>query len=53
MIPYPAMASATPRSTLAAREADIVALTGVTFSQGGTGGDFSGLTAEGTDERRR
>jgi probable F420-dependent oxidoreductase len=37
--------------TLAAREADIVALTGVTFSQGGVGRDFSGFTAEGTDER--
>jgi probable F420-dependent oxidoreductase len=37
--------------TLAAQEADIVALTGVTFSQGGTGRDFSGFTAEGTDER--
>ena len=36
---------------LAACEADIVALTGVTFSQGGTGRDFSGFTAEGTDER--
>ena len=30
---------------LAACEADIVALTGVTFSQGGTGRDFSGFTA--------
>ena len=39
--------------TLAAREADIVALTGVTFSQGGVGRDFSGFTAEGTDERLR
>ena len=38
---------------LAAREADIVALTGVTFSQGGTGRDFSGFTAAGTDERLR
>jgi probable F420-dependent oxidoreductase len=38
---------------LAAREADIVALTGVTFSQGGTGRDFSGFTADGTDERVR
>ena len=38
---------------LAACEADIVALTGVTFSQGGTGRDFSGFTAEGTDERLR
>ncbi len=38
---------------LAAREADIVALTGVTFSQGGTGRDFSGFTAEGADERLR
>ncbi|HEU5196427.1 MAG TPA: TIGR03621 family F420-dependent LLM class oxidoreductase [Methylomirabilota bacterium] len=38
---------------LAAQEADIVALTGVTFSQGGTGRDFSGFTAEGTDERLR
>lgn len=37
--------------TLAAREADIVALTGVTFSHGGTGRDFSGFTAAGTDER--
>jgi probable F420-dependent oxidoreductase len=39
--------------TLAACEADIVALTGVTFSQGGTGRDFSGFTAAGTDERLR
>ena len=39
--------------TLAASEADIVALTGVTFSQGGLGRDFSGFTAEGTDERLR
>ena len=39
--------------TLAAVEADIVALTGLTFSQGGTGRDFSGFTAEGTDERLR
>src|SRR5262245_21418755 len=39
--------------TLAAREANTVALTGVTFSQGGTGRDFSGFTAEGTDERLR
>jgi probable F420-dependent oxidoreductase len=39
--------------TLAAREADIVALTGVTFGQGGVGRDFSGFTAEGTDERLR
>src|SRR6185436_11234047 len=39
--------------TLAVREADIVALTGVTFSQGGTGRDFSGFTAAGTDERLR
>src|SRR5438093_433665 len=38
---------------LAACEADIVALTGITFSQGGTGRDFSGFTAEGTDERLR
>jgi probable F420-dependent oxidoreductase len=38
---------------LAAREADIVALTGVTFSQGGAGRDFAGFTAEGTDERLR
>ena len=38
---------------LAACEADIVALTGVTFSQGGTGRDFSGFTAAGTDERLR
>jgi probable F420-dependent oxidoreductase len=37
--------------TLAAREADIVALTGITFSQGGTARDFSGFTAAGTDER--
>jgi len=37
--------------TLAACEADIVALTGVTFSRGGGGRDFSGFTAEGTDER--
>jgi alkanesulfonate monooxygenase SsuD/methylene tetrahydromethanopterin reductase-like flavin-dependent oxidoreductase (luciferase family) len=39
--------------TLAACEADIVALTGVTFGQGGTGRDFSGFTAGGTDERLR
>src|SRR5438552_9895995 len=39
--------------TLAAVEADIVALTGLTFSQGGAGRDFSGFTAEGTDERLR
>ena len=39
--------------TLAACEADIVALTGVTFSRGGAGRDFSGFTAEGTDERLR
>jgi len=38
---------------LAAGEADIVALTGITFSQGGAGRDFSGFTAEGTDERLR
>lgn len=38
---------------LAACEADIVALTGVTFSQGGSGRDFSGFTAAGTDERLR
>jgi len=38
---------------LAACEADIVALTGLTFSQGGTGRDFSGFTAAGTDERLR
>jgi probable F420-dependent oxidoreductase len=38
---------------LAACEADIVALTGVTFSQGGAGRDFSGFTAAGTDERLR
>ena len=38
---------------LAAREADIVALTGVTFTDGGTGRDFSGFTATGTDERMR
>lgn len=36
---------------LAAREADIVALTGFTFTQGGAGRDFSGFTAEGTDAR--
>jgi probable F420-dependent oxidoreductase len=38
---------------LAASEADIVGLTGITFSHGGTGRDFSGFTAEGTDERLR
>jgi len=38
---------------LAACEADIVALTGLTFSQGGAGRDFSGFTAAGTDERLR
>jgi len=36
---------------LAAQEADIVALTGVTFSRGGVGRDFDGFTAAGTDAR--
>jgi probable F420-dependent oxidoreductase len=37
--------------TMAAREADIVGLTGVTFTQGGTGRALSGFTAAGVDER--
>jgi probable F420-dependent oxidoreductase len=39
--------------TLAAVEADIVALSGMTLSRGGTGRDFAGFTAAGTDERLR
>ena len=38
---------------LAAVEADIVALSGLAFTHGGTGRDFSGFTAAGTDERLR
>jgi probable F420-dependent oxidoreductase len=38
---------------LAAREADIVGLTGITFTRGGTGRDLSGFTAAGVDERLR
>jgi probable F420-dependent oxidoreductase len=37
--------------TLAASAADIVGLTGVTFTQGGTGRALSGFTAAGVDER--
>jgi probable F420-dependent oxidoreductase len=37
--------------TVAAREADIVGLTGVTFTRGGTGRELSGFTAAGVDER--
>jgi probable F420-dependent oxidoreductase len=39
--------------TLAAREADIVGLSGITFTQGGVGRDFSGFRAAGVDERLR
>ena len=39
--------------TLAAGEADIVGLTGVTFPQGGVGRDLSGFGATGVDERVR
>jgi probable F420-dependent oxidoreductase len=38
---------------LAAREADIVGLSGITFTQGGVGRDFSGFSAAGVDERVR
>jgi probable F420-dependent oxidoreductase len=37
--------------TLAAKEADIVGLTGFTLRRGGTEPDFSGFTAAGVDER--
>lgn len=39
--------------TLAATEADIVGLTGVTFDRGGTGRDLSGFPPAGVDERVR
>jgi probable F420-dependent oxidoreductase len=39
--------------TLAATEADIVGLTGVTFDRGGTGRDLSGFPPVGVDERVR
>ena len=39
--------------TLAAQEADIVNLMGITFSQGGTAPDMSGWKAAGIDERVR
>ncbi len=39
--------------TLAATQADVVGLTGVTFSQGGVGRDFAGFRAAGVDERLR
>jgi probable F420-dependent oxidoreductase len=39
--------------TVAAREADIVGLSGVTFTQGGVGRDLSGFRAAGVDERLR
>ena len=38
---------------LAAREANIVNLTGITFAQGGTAIDMSGWTVTGVDERMR
>src|SRR5688572_18440062 len=38
---------------LAAREADIVGLSGITFREGGTKADVSGWTATGVDERMR
>jgi probable F420-dependent oxidoreductase len=38
---------------LAAREADIVGLSGITFRQGGTTADVSGWTVTGVDERVR
>ena len=38
---------------LAAREADIVGLSGITFREGGTQADVSGWTATGVDERIR
>ena len=39
--------------TLAATEADVVGLTGITFGQGGAGRDFAGFRAAGVDERLR
>jgi probable F420-dependent oxidoreductase len=39
--------------TLAAKEADIVGLSGITFREGGTRADVSGWTAAGVDERMR
>ena len=39
--------------TLAATQADVVGLTGVTFSQGGVGRDFAGFRAAGVEERLR
>ena len=39
--------------TLAAKEADTVNLTGITFTQGGTAPDMSGWKAAGIDERLR
>jgi probable F420-dependent oxidoreductase len=39
--------------SLAAREADIVGLTGITFSRGGTAPDLTGFTAAATDARIR
>ena len=39
--------------TLAAREADIVGLTGITFKRGGTEPDLSGCRADAVDERVR
>lgn len=39
--------------TLAAKEADIVGLSGITFRQGGTKADVSGWTVTGVDERMR
>ena len=38
---------------LAAKEADIVGLSGITFREGGTKADVSGWTAAGVDERAR
>ncbi|PYO53295.1 MAG: LLM class F420-dependent oxidoreductase [Candidatus Rokuibacteriota bacterium] len=39
--------------TLAAKEADIVGLTGITFGRGGVEPEFSGFTAAGADARVR
>ena len=39
--------------TLAAREADIVGLTGITFARGGTAPDLAGCRASAVDERVR
>src|SRR5712692_6650525 len=39
--------------TLAAKEADIVGLTGITFGRGGVEPEFSGFRAAGADERVR